>query len=88
VFVGQGSAAGVAATACPSVDTLGFLDAAVPSGLPPADLVDAVIACERLVAHVHGVQTRLLAELGRRGTLCGWARRKETAWQKFDPDAA
>jgi len=30
----------------------------------------------------------LLAELDRRGTLCGWARRKETAWQKFDPDAA
>lgn len=30
----------------------------------------------------------LLAELGRRGTLCGWARRKEAAWQKFDPDAA
>ncbi|NUU30866.1 DUF4192 family protein [Arthrobacter sp. C9C5] len=30
----------------------------------------------------------LLAELGRRGTLCGWARRREAAWQKFDPDAA
>lgn len=30
----------------------------------------------------------LLAELGRRGTLCGWARRQEAAWQKFDPDAA
>lgn len=30
----------------------------------------------------------LLAELGRRGTLCGWARRKEAAWQRFDPDAA
>lgn len=30
----------------------------------------------------------LLAELGRRGTLCGWARRKEAAWQKFGPDAA
>ena len=68
--MGQGSAAAVAATACPSVDTLRFLDAAVPSGLPPADLVDAVIACERLVAHVHGVQTRLLAELGRPGR-CG-----------------
>ncbi|MCX6499791.1 MAG: DUF4192 family protein [Arthrobacter sp.] len=30
----------------------------------------------------------LLAELVRRGTLCGWARRREAAWQKFDPDAA
>jgi hypothetical protein len=30
----------------------------------------------------------LLAELGRRGTLCGWASRKHSAWQKFDPDAA
>lgn len=30
----------------------------------------------------------LLAELGRRGTLCGWAGRKHSAWQKFDPDAA
>ncbi len=30
----------------------------------------------------------LLAELVRRGTLCGWAARKEAAWQKFDPDAA
>ncbi len=30
----------------------------------------------------------LLDELARRGTLCGWARRKEAAWQKFDPDAA
>jgi len=30
----------------------------------------------------------LLAELGRRGTLCGWARRRDAAWQKFDPDAA
>ncbi|SDM06923.1 DUF4192 family protein [Arthrobacter sp. ok362] len=30
----------------------------------------------------------LLAELGRRGTLCGWAARREAAWQKFAPDAA
>ena len=30
----------------------------------------------------------LLAELGGRGTLCGWAARRETAWQKFAPDAA
>ena len=29
-----------------------------------------------------------LAELGRRGTLCGWAARREAAWQKFAPDAA
>lgn len=30
----------------------------------------------------------LLLELVRRGTLCGWAARKEAAWQKFGPDAA
>ena len=30
----------------------------------------------------------LLAELGRRGTICGWAGRREAAWQKFEPDAA
>lgn len=30
----------------------------------------------------------LLAELVRRGTLCGWAARKDAAWQKFGPEAA
>ncbi|HJV99152.1 MAG TPA: DUF4192 domain-containing protein [Arthrobacter sp.] len=30
----------------------------------------------------------LLLELVRRGTVCGWAARKEAAWQKFGPDAA
>jgi hypothetical protein len=30
----------------------------------------------------------LLLELVRRGTLCGWAARKDAAWQKFRPDAA
>ncbi|NSX36305.1 DUF4192 domain-containing protein [Pseudarthrobacter oxydans] len=30
----------------------------------------------------------LLLELVRRGTLCGWAARKDAAWQKFGPDAA
>lgn len=30
----------------------------------------------------------LLGELGRRGTLCGWAARRDAAWQKFPPDAA
>jgi hypothetical protein len=30
----------------------------------------------------------LLLELVRRGTLCGWAARKEAAWQKFGPNAA
>ncbi|TLM72555.1 DUF4192 domain-containing protein [Pseudarthrobacter sp. NamB4] len=29
----------------------------------------------------------LLLELVRRGTLCGWASRKDAAWQKFGPDA-
>jgi hypothetical protein len=30
----------------------------------------------------------LMLELVRRGTLCGWAARKEAAWRKFDSDAA
>ncbi|MFF1254299.1 DUF4192 family protein [Pseudarthrobacter sp. NPDC058329] len=30
----------------------------------------------------------LLLEMVRRGALCGWAARKEAAWQKFGPDAA
>lgn len=30
----------------------------------------------------------LLAEMVRRGMLCGWAGRKESAWQRFEPDAA
>ncbi|WP_461174629.1 DUF4192 domain-containing protein [Arthrobacter sp. Z1-9] len=30
----------------------------------------------------------LLLELVQRGSLCGWAARKEAAWQKFGPDAA
>lgn len=30
----------------------------------------------------------LLAELGRRGTLCGWATRRDAAWRKFPPDTA
>ncbi|MEO3932885.1 DUF4192 family protein [Micrococcaceae bacterium Sec7.4] len=30
----------------------------------------------------------LLAELVRRGTLCGWAGRREAAWQRFEPDVA
>ncbi|WP_426225692.1 DUF4192 domain-containing protein [Pseudarthrobacter sp. DSP2-3-2b1] len=30
----------------------------------------------------------LLLELVRRGTLCGWAARKEASWRRFEPDAA
>lgn len=30
----------------------------------------------------------LLAELGRRGTICGWAARRDAAWQGFGPDTA
>ena len=54
-----------AATALPGVDTLAVLAAAEPAGLSGSDLVDAVIAAERLLAHVNGLQVRLLAELGR-----------------------
>jgi hypothetical protein len=30
----------------------------------------------------------LMLQLVRRGTLCGWAGRKEAAWRRFEPDAA
>jgi hypothetical protein len=30
----------------------------------------------------------LLSEVVRRGTICGWAGRREAAWQRFGPDAA
>ena len=30
----------------------------------------------------------LLSEVVRRGTICGWAGRREAAWQKFGSDAA
>lgn len=53
-----------AAAALPGVDTLAVLAASDPAGLSPSDLVDAVIASERLLAHVNGLQVRLLAELG------------------------
>jgi hypothetical protein len=43
---------------------------------------------EALQEHPGYRLAELLAELGRRGTLCGWAARREAAWQKFAPDAA
>ena len=54
-----------AAAAIPGVDGLQFLSETRPAALTPAELVDAVIVSERLLAHVNGIQTRLLAELGR-----------------------
>ncbi|HEX9229107.1 MAG TPA: DUF4192 family protein [Arthrobacter sp.] len=37
----------------------------------------------------HGYRlAALLDELASRGTLCGWAGRRETAWQRFKPDVA
>jgi hypothetical protein len=30
----------------------------------------------------------LLTEVVRRGTVCGWAARREAAWQRLEPDAA
>src|ERR1700712_1755900 len=70
VTVAGGAAAAVAAAACPGVDPLSCLTAADVSALPPSDLVDAVIASERLLAPVNAVQAALLAELGRPGR-CG-----------------
>lgn len=52
-----------AATVLPGVDSLSVLASVAPTGLSPADLVDAVVAAERLLAHVNGLQVRLLAEL-------------------------
>ena len=54
-----------AATALPGVDTFRVLAAADPARLSAAELVDAVIVSERLLAHVNALQVRLLAELGR-----------------------
>ncbi len=59
------SGAAEIAAALPGAATLAFLDAAAPARLSPSDLVDAVIAAERLLAHVNAVQAELLAELGR-----------------------
>ena len=58
------NAAATAAAAHPGVDTLQFLDHAATGELSPAELIDAVITAERLLAHVHAAQTRLLGELG------------------------
>ena len=53
------------ATSPPGSDALTALTALDPVALSPSDLVDAVIASERLIGHVNGLQVRLLAELGR-----------------------
>ena len=66
----EGSAAAVAAAGLPGVESLAFLVDADESVLSPSDLVDAVIASERLLASVNAHQSRLLAELGRPGR-CG-----------------
>jgi hypothetical protein len=63
--VGGDSAAAAAAGALPGVGSLGALAGLDPGLLSPSDLVDAVIASERLLAHVNFLQARLLAELGR-----------------------
>ncbi|WP_426999000.1 DUF4192 family protein [Pseudarthrobacter sp. N5] len=37
----------------------------------------------------HGYRlAELMSELVRRGTICGWAGRRDAAWQRFEPDAA
>src|ERR1700712_4106798 len=64
------SPAAVAATTNPGLATLEFLAATDITTLSPSDLVDAVIASERLLAHLNAVQADLLAELGRPGR-CG-----------------
>ena len=53
------------AAARPGPETLSLLASIQVSQLSPSDLVDAVIASERLLSHVNALQARLLAELGR-----------------------
>jgi hypothetical protein len=44
---------------------------------------------ERAAAEHPGYRlAALLSELVSRGTLCGWAGRRDSAWQKFETDAA
>ena len=66
----EGSAAAVAAACLPGVESLAFLADADEAVLSPSDLVDAVIASERLLAAVNAHQSRMLAELGKPGR-CG-----------------
>jgi hypothetical protein len=50
--------------------------------------VAAAYYCRALRAQPRYRLAGLLLELDQRGTICGWAARKEAAWQKFsnDPD--
>ena len=60
--------------------------------------LDRMVPGERLYAHASlgraleaapGYRlAELLSEVVRRGTICGWAARREAAWQKFGTDAA
>lgn len=43
---------------------------------------------QAVTAHPGYRLAELLSELVSRGTLCGWARRRDAAWQKFETDAA
>ena len=43
---------------------------------------------QAVLAHPGYRLAELLSELVSRGTLCGWAGRRDAAWQKFEPDAA
>ena len=58
------SEAARAAGGLPGAGSLGFVGGVDPAVLSAADLVDAVLVTERLLAHVHGLQAGLLAELG------------------------
>jgi hypothetical protein len=43
---------------------------------------------QALAVHPGYRLAELLSELISRGTLCGWAGRRDAAWQKFETDAA
>ena len=47
-----------------------------------------VLLDQAVAAHPGYRLAELLSELVSRGTLCGWAGRRDAAWQKFAPDAA
>lgn len=51
----------------PDAGVLAALEGVVPADLFPGAVVDAIVAAERVIAHVQGLQAGLLADLARPG---------------------
>ena len=79
----QLSAAGGGEGAAASLTGRGWIEWCRGRGSYAHALLDQAVA-----AHPGYRLAELLSELVGRGTLCGWAGRREAAWQKFAPDAA